>query len=280
MFDFFVSYPVESIFSLAFLSFVINAFFARDSDDPIFNSFFIGVVEWAVLGLIAGAVCMAMSDVVNGEVVRRVSFVGVSCSMVFYFLVLNILGIVVAYLWKKIDVTKRYKKYRYQSKEKKERNEVVETAENICGKMQLPTTAKTELGKALKEWKIVNKEIVPVKKLLEQHRDALSKVKKLEDEAWIHQSNVNDKDLKESYANTARELSSQCDELQKLVGEYQQQVDEKNARIGELLKLFKKAEKDAKSYKEYDKFTAEALEVQKELRATLLKVKKHEVKNQ
>jgi hypothetical protein len=275
MFEY-VNYPWTSILSLAVLTFVVNAVCARDSADPFGNSSCLSIFEWVVLGIISllvyGFTCVPAPDGIRK--IATISFVNLSCSLVFFLNLLTSLGVAGTYFWKKSDGTKWYAKYCNQRKAKKEKDEVVETAENICGKMQLPTTAKAELGKALKEWKTVNKEIVPVKKLLAQHQEALAKVRKLQDEAWVHQSSVSDKDLKESYANTAKGLSDQCDELQKLVDEYKQQVDEKNTRIGELMKLFKKAKKDAESYKEYDKFTTEALEVQKELKETLLKAKK------
>ena len=272
MFEF-VNYPWTSVLSLTVLTFVIDIFCCRDSDYPA-NGFLYSLLEWIVLGIIAAGVFVVTSHTDGDKNIPTISFINLFCSLVFLSNLLIVLDIVVVYFWKKFDGTERYEKYCDQRQVKKQKDEVIENAENICGKMQLPTTAKAELGKLLKEWKIVNKEIVPVKKLLEQHQTDLAKVRKLQDEALVHQSRVSDRDLKDSYANTAKGLSDQCDELKKLVGEYQQQVDEKNTRIGELLKLFKQAQKDAESYKEYDKFTTEVLAVQKELKDTLLKTKK------
>ena len=272
MFEF-VNYPWTSVLSLAVLTFVINIFCCRDSDYPA-NGFLDSLLEWIVLGIIAAGVFVVTSHTDGDKNIPTISFINLFCSLVFLSNLLIVLDIVVVYFWKKFDGTERYEKYCDQRQVKKQKDEVIENAENICGKMQLPTTAKAELGKLLKEWKIVNKEIVPVKKLLEQHEVALAKVKGLHKEALAHQNNVSDKDLKDSYANMAKELFSQCDKIQEFVNDDKAQVDEKNARIGELLKLFKQAKKDAESYKEYDKFTTEALEVQKELKDTLLKTKK------
>jgi hypothetical protein len=276
MFEYFVIYPEVSVCVLAVWSYALFVYLLVSTgnysakDDNDMDSFGADIVATALIWVFLAGISYSL----NRFFFSSLTFQEVSCPVVLYVNTLATLWFIAEFFWKKFDGAKRYAEYSEKRDAHRKTEEVVETAENICGKMQLPTTAKAELGKALKEWKTVNKEIVPVKKLLAQHQEALAKVRKLQDEAWVHQSSVSDKDLKESYANTAKGLSDQCDELQKLVDEYKRQVDEKNTRIGELMKLFKKAKKDAESYKEYDKFATEALEVQKELKATLLKAKK------
>jgi hypothetical protein len=266
MFDFFVSSPATTIICLAVWSYALMVYFliiTNDFDGDIMVPALNCVVIWIVIGAV---------PLLGTE--TKEAFFKITDSMVLVSNAAVTLGFVARYFWKKCNGDKRYAKYREDREALKKREEIVDTAENICGKMQLPTKAKAELGKALKEWKTLNKEIVPVKKLLEQHEAALAKVRALHQEALLHQKSVSDKELQDSYVNTAQGLADQCEELRKLRDEYSRQVNEKNTRIGELLQLFTQAEKDAKAYKEYDAFTANALEVQKELKDTLLKAKK------
>jgi hypothetical protein len=268
MFDIFITDPAGSIMGLAIWSFMISFYLPNvaESKDPIDSAFKWCFYTWIIIGL-------PIAVFTTPE-----SFLRYSDSLVFFANTIATLGVIIGFLGRKLDFKKRYAKYRVEHQMKKEKNNVIETTENICGKMQLPTTAKAELGKALKEWKIVNKEIVPIKKLLAEYQEALAEVHGLHKEALVLFNSVSNEDdlkeLKASYAHTAEDIAGQHDELKKLVDEYQQQVHDKNARIGELLKLFEKAKKDAESYKKYDAFTTEALVVQKKLKEKLLKAKK------
>ena len=268
MFDLFVSYSFISIVLLAVCSFVINVFVApRDADYPIDGgSLILCVIEWFVLGVITAIVVLFTID---SEGVETISFVGLSCSLVFYFDILLILGIIAQYLWKKFEGTERYKKYRDQCEIKKGKDKVLETAQKICRKIQLPTKAKSELDKALKEWKILNKEIVSDTKLWENSKADLAKVERVYQAALLNQKKTKNKELLDSYANTAQELAGQCGEFQKSVDFFLQQVEEKNARINELFHLFQQAEKEAEEYKAYEAFTTNAMAVQKEVKETL-----------
>jgi hypothetical protein len=282
MFDLFVSYSFASILLLALWSYALSFsyVYSDDVEDPAGCACALYVIGWIVLGFISlvGSALVGGTYVVDGAIFFQVSFVGVSCSIVFYVNILLTCVFVGAYLWEKFDGAERYKKYRDQCEIKKGKDKVLETAQKICRKIQLPTKAKSELDKALKEWKILNKEIVPATKLWENSKAALAKVERVYQAALLNQKKTKNKELLDSYANTAQELAGQCGELRKSVDFFLQQVEEKNARINELFHLFQQAEKDAEEYKAYEAFTTNAMAVQKELKEKwkeeFLKVKK------
>jgi hypothetical protein len=171
--------------------------------------------------------------------------------------------------WKKYGAT-RYEKYRNGYKAQKERNEIIGRVEKIFERSYLPPNASAELGKALKEWALLEQEKPSIEKKVVRHQAALEGVKKLLAKAEALAKDTTDPDLRASYEVTAADLQSQCDELQKLIDERASQAAEKSQRTEELLTFFKQVPGKAEELNTYDDFTAEALKVQKKVKNSLL----------
>ncbi len=165
--------------------------------------------------------------------------------------------------------------YKEQFQKWQERRRNISDVKKIYRESRVPPKTKAKLGEAIAEWEESKRKLPLLAASLKNLEAELVRMDKAIAKAKAGQAKKQlDADITESYAVIVGDLLEQWEKLHQLIAEVKKEIAVRKERMAMIANFFQDIPEQAEVYTDYDKFTAETMKLQKDLKEDLVKVPK------